>query len=572
MKKSKAIILSFILIMATVFSACSSPSDVVDSVKSDDSITAPKVEENVIMSIAWNEPWTNTSTNKKWPTTIAKEVFAKTGVTFDINGMDDEKFSVLLAGGDLPDMVVLQSAEHIKQLVEGDQVIDMENLVKTNGPDILKNFPDRLDLNKKFFSNNTNKLYFLSTLAGPSSPSYSFDLGYILRWDYYKELGYTKFTNQDELLPILIEMQKKHPTTDAGKKIYGMGYFNDWGIWAYKINCYREGYMELRTGGYLYTMKDEKLVNNYTDLNSPIWNTMRYMYKANKAGLLDPDSFTMKQADYEAKLKDGRYLTALSLWWTGGFNGDQIKLDPNTDKGYAAVPVEGSSSWNNGVTNFGKPKVWAITKNCKNPEKAMDLINYFYSTDGVRTVFSGVKGADWDVVDGKAQMLPDSLNAFKNSDQEFKDKVGFAFFNNNIGIGGGVKTDDGEIADLTSTSQLLKLRVNGAEKAMSQYFNVEYPNQAFDKLVAEGKMQDESKTNVDIENALIATPDEIKRIDAKEDEMFTNYIPKLVLAKSDAEFNAIQKKMLEEFKAAGSDQSETWYAKAFEDAKAAISK
>ena len=37
----------------------------------------------------------------------------------------------------------------------------------------------------------------------------------------------------------------------------------------------------------------------------------------------------------------------------------------------------------------------AITKNCKNPEKAMELIDFMNSEEGARLVYSGLEGSHW---------------------------------------------------------------------------------------------------------------------------------------------------------------------------------
>lgn len=543
------------------------------AVQSPASSTTPEAmpKEHVDLTVAWNEVWPTTSTDKNWPEKIAADVMKKLNVSITIEGMDDTKYKVLLAGGDLPDMVFVtgNTPVYMKQLIESQQVIPLDDLIKTNGQEIEKNIPERLAFCKKYMSNNTDKTYFITTNAGKAAPPFTNDLGYILRWDYYKELGYPKFTSQMEELDILAQMQKSHPTTTDGKKVYGMGYFNDWGLWAYKINCYREGYYETSYHGYVIGMDDNKILPTYTSPNSPMWSTINYMYKANKMGLLDPDSFTMKQADYMEKINNGQYLTCLSNWWLGNFNEEQIKADPNTDKGYVVVPVEGSGSWNNGVSLIGTAKLWSISSNCKTPDRAMDFINYLYSPDGVRQCWSGTKGEEWDIIDGKPNFKPETIAIF-NGDIDTRAKVGFGMFNNNLGLGGGTICSDGGIADLSSTPEMLKLRVKGVLADFCKYYQVDYPNQVFDKMVSEGKMIDLSKGALNDATSLMqGAPDDIKRINTKMDDLVTKYIPKIVLSKTDAEMEANSTELIAQLKAAGSEQSDEFWAKAWEDAKAA---
>lgn len=46
-------------------------------------------------------------------------------------------------------------------------------------------------------------------------------------WDYYEEVGAPEISSLDDLIPILKEIQKKHPTDPVGNKIYAVGsYYN----------------------------------------------------------------------------------------------------------------------------------------------------------------------------------------------------------------------------------------------------------------------------------------------------------------------------------------------------------
>jgi hypothetical protein len=37
--------------------------------------------------------------------------------------------------------------------------------------------------------------------------------GYVVRWDYYKELGYPPINNEDDYLSVLQQMHENHPFT-----------------------------------------------------------------------------------------------------------------------------------------------------------------------------------------------------------------------------------------------------------------------------------------------------------------------------------------------------------------------
>ncbi len=529
-------------------------------------------KEPVEMTIAWDESWADTEANKDWPTDVAKEIFSQTGVTFSINGMDDEKFKVLLAGGDLPDLLFMQNSSFQNQLVQGNQVIPLDELIKTNGPDIRNNVPERLELLKKFKSAGTGKLYFLSVNAGqglaPNRPTF----GYTVRWDYYKELGYPKFSNLSELLDICAEMQKKHPTTAEGKKVYALGFTNEWvnGTWHYNVNSYVMNYFNNSTYAFIPTAngKDSVMTENFSgDENTPYWQTMKLIYKAHAMGLLDPDSFTMKNNDYFNKVKQGIYLMDnTAQTFTGNLNNSVNADDPNSIVGFECIPVEGSSSnWDIQDSKVGWDKYWAITTNCKKPDRAMDLINYFYSADGIRTVYSGVKGVHWDVIDGKPQMKQETLEAAKDPNKG--GKFGIDAFINFCGQTGGMICSDGEIADLKSLPSVRAASLTGADKDYCAYYGVEYPFQAIQNLVDQGKMKVANSALCDMPVLMATPPDDIKLIDSKLEDISVKRAPKLAFAKSDEEWEAIRKQVIDEMKAVGSEKAFTWWKNEFDRVK-----
>jgi hypothetical protein len=47
--------------------------------------------------------------------------------------------------------------------------------------------------------------------------------GYLLRWDYYKEIGAPAINNDDDYIAAIKAMQAKHPLSRSGKKTYDIG-------------------------------------------------------------------------------------------------------------------------------------------------------------------------------------------------------------------------------------------------------------------------------------------------------------------------------------------------------------
>ena len=112
-------------------------------------------------------------------------------------------------------------------------------------------------------------------------------IGFVIRWDYYKELGYPKVSNEDDLLNVLADMIKKHPKTEDGKNVYAMGACNDWGLWSYFLPMAAVyGYNNWAPSGYVLKVDTNVMSNNYLEPDSPLWKTVAFYYKARKMGIL----------------------------------------------------------------------------------------------------------------------------------------------------------------------------------------------------------------------------------------------------------------------------------------------
>ena len=89
-------------------------------------------------------------------------------------------------------------------------------------------------------------------------------------------------------------------------------------------------------------------------------------------------------------------------------------------------------------------------------------------------------------------------------------------------------------------------------------------------LSSETKDQAVMIANSLIASAMAPLPDNIKQIDAKLGDVAAKNAVKIVLSKTDEEYEANKAKMLEELKAAGVDEYNAWYEKAWADAKASV--
>jgi len=317
-KKLKGVMVALLIVSLIVITACSgnqannepapAPAPANNTDKEVEAIAepAPTPKEPITLKVLMKD---NAADFEN--TEVYKEIVKQTGVTMKIEKFDEKKFQVEMAGGDLPDIIQVPS-KFIKELVEWNNIIPLDDLVQTNGPAILsKHYEESVEYSKQFWSNNTGKLYVIPVQVGEGGFGFEQKVGFNVRWDYYKELGYPKISSTDDMINVLADMVKNHPTSPDGKKVYGVSLWNDWGTWGLTNTI---GLMTgHRSNG--FDSNTQKFYDMYTDTeNSAIWDTADFLFKAKQKGILDPDAFIDKYGDVEAKAAKGTLLFAPATW------------------------------------------------------------------------------------------------------------------------------------------------------------------------------------------------------------------------------------------------------------------
>jgi hypothetical protein len=305
--------------------------------------------------------------------------------------------------------------------------------------------------------------------------------------------------------------------------------------------------------------------------DGPKWGAVKWLFKANQMGILDPDALIMSYNDLAAKATAGQILYAPATWPFGDFNGANNK----DAKGYMTLPLDWGSAWAGADWNAGwTDKGFSITTKCATPDRAMDVLNYLWSPEGARLVFSGVQGEHWDYVDGKPTVKPEIMALKTAGGDEWK-KLQIA--QNSTGLNGMVGLNqfdpnplDNFPSSLYDTEDVYASNLNPLQKDYSDHYGVKYPSQAFLKKVEEGKMRDMSEINQYIGGAMAQQPADIAAIQTKVDQAFIKAAAKAILSKDEAAYEAVFNAFVEEAKNLGYQQYLDWYQKAYDEARVAV--
>ena len=157
--------------------------------RTDDAKTTDGKSEEPVTLTVWN---TEVLTPGVQDNAVAKVFEEKLGVKLDIIQGDSQKFSVLMAGGDLPDIIYSNYAQQgvdYASLISSGQLLALDDLIDQYGENIKKNGAERLEYSKKFASNGEDKTYFIPVLSytkDEENPDISYSIenvGLMTRWD-----------------------------------------------------------------------------------------------------------------------------------------------------------------------------------------------------------------------------------------------------------------------------------------------------------------------------------------------------------------------------------------------------
>lgn len=320
---------------------------------------------------------------------------ADSGVHIDFihpaQGQDGEQFNLMVASGEYPDMIEYNWATYTggaQKAIDDGVIIPLNKYL-----DKMPNFKKRLEegelaeIYKKGCMTDEGDIFAfpnfnvgdVRTFAGP-----------MIRKDWLDELGLEIPVTIDDWTEVLTAFKEKKnvstPFTALNQYFTTTNTFN--GAYGVGQRLYLDG----------ETVKFGPLEEGYK----------QYLMQLNEwfeAGLIDKDYPTNKRDVVDSKITTGG--AGATSYTLGGAMGVYLKQMETKDPSYnlvcAPYPV-----LNEGETNdflqmegdvFGASL--AITTACKNPEKLVEWIDYWYSDEGYYMVNFGVEGDSYNMVDGK---------------------------------------------------------------------------------------------------------------------------------------------------------------------------
>lgn len=482
----------------------------------------------------------------------------------NVAGGGDTLYQTRSANGNLGDLIITNlDNSRLKDLVTAGLVLDMTDYIGTcehlmGYEDVIKNASSLAETDGIWAVpseiSNQSATEPCEATEPTNAPS--------IRWDLYGEVGYPEIGTLEDLIPVLGDMQDAARAESGDQNTYAISLFKDWDgdvMQNAGALCALYGYEPM---GFVMSKADGSEAQSVIDEDGIYVRALRFLYEANQAGIVDPESTTQNFDTLQSKYKDGKVLYSLWPWLGAG----QYNTSDNTaaGKGFATATINDMQCLSYGSMPYGKMAVGIMVgSKAKDPQRMVDFIDWLYSPEGIMASAPqtggscGPEGLTWEMKDGEPVLTDFGVQAFVdiNADLAVPDEWG-----------GGTWKDG------VSTLNMKTVGVVDTDPDNGICYNYQrwddYQQRVATKLSEDWSAQNDGALSaieeLDSKGRLLvlpgtdyATPEyttDISTIKEQCKQTIVEYSWKMVFASDDADFEAQLAKMQETAKGLGYDE------------------
>lgn len=374
-----------------------------------------------VTDLTWyvNADWWNTDFGKD---IVTKKIKEDLNINIKFITGDDTKLNTFFAGGDMPDLLTVFDSNSPVVNKAATWAMPLNDLAEKYDPYFNKvAAADTMH----WFQQADGKTYgypnYSNTQADYDSGNIPAKTAFIIRKDVYEALGNPVMGTPEQFQSVMKQIKEKFPSLiPFGFNAIGEGT----GSLGDALQDFIGVPLETENGEFYDRNLDEDYLTWLKTLNA--------VYRD---GNISDDSFADDGTAFEEKVKSGKY-AAMLLDGTPQQGGNlQIYMSDNEGKEYIAIDGPQSTKGNEPTLNQSGITGWMInfiSKDAKDPAKAMQIFTYLLSEEGQMLMNYGVEGETFKKkADGTVEFLPAVKDMqLHNADQFKKDyRLGeFMFF------------------------------------------------------------------------------------------------------------------------------------------------
>ncbi|WP_339187638.1 sugar ABC transporter substrate-binding protein [Paenibacillus sp. FSL R5-0490] len=367
-----------------------------------------KKEEATDLTWYVNADWWNTDFGKD---IVTKKIKEDLNINIKFITGDDTKLNTFFAGGDMPDLLTVFDSNSPVVQKAATWAMPLNDLAEKYDPYFNKvAAADTLN----WFQLADGKTYgypnYSNTQEDYDSGNIPAKTAFIIRKDVYEALGSPVIGTPEEFQNVMKRIKQEFPA-----------------LIPFGFNAVGEG-----TGSLGDTLQDfigvplENENGEFYDrnLDEDYLTWLKTLNTVYRDGNISDDSFADDGTAFEEKVKSGKYATML-LDGTPQQGGNlQIYMSANPGKEYVAIDGPQSTKGNAPTLNQSGITGWMInfiSKDCKDPAKAIQIFTYLLSEDGQTLMNYGIEGETYQTkADGSVELLPAVKDMQLNNADQFK--------------------------------------------------------------------------------------------------------------------------------------------------------
>lgn len=351
---------------------------------------------------------------------VSDKITEDTGVSINFitpMGSAEEKFNALISSDSLPDIITLGWWENqVDEMISKDMVYALNELAdqydayfwEVTDPEVVSWYT-REDGNLYCYPNSSFQPSDYETYKEISS-----NQTFLVRKDIYEALGSPDMTTPEGFSDAVKRAAELFPEVEGYPLIpIGAHVFDNTGCVSF--DQYLQNFLAVPYE------KDGEYYDRYTDPEYIRW--LKTFRELGAEGYLKEDIFIDQRTQMEEKLERGQYFCM--LFQRTDMADQQIALyAKNPEMIYMAVDGPQNSKGEDHVLPGTGINGWTVTfisKNCKYPDRAIQLFSYLISDEGQMAVYLGVEGITYDMEDGRP-VVKEEVMRLLNTDRDAYDK------------------------------------------------------------------------------------------------------------------------------------------------------
>jgi len=352
---------------------------------------------------------------------VSKAITEETGVNVHLTapiGNESEKLSALITSDNLPDLITLGWWEsQVDEMISKDMVYALNELADEYDAYFWEVSNDRI---MDWYRREDGNVYcYPNSFYTPEDYEERDDIGsnqtFLVRKDIYEAIGSPDMTTPKGFKKAIQKAVEMFPEVDGEPLIpIGAHEFTDTGCVSF--DQYLQNFLAIPYE------KDGKYYDRYTDPDYITW--LKTFRELGKDGYLSKDIFIDQRTQMEEKLSTGRYFCM--LYQRTDMENQQKALYANhPERIYIAVDGPKNAAGDDHILPGTGSYGWTVTlisKNCDRPDRAIEFLSYLMSEHGQKMIYLGVEGVTYDMVDG-VPILREDVKELLQTDRTAYDEL-----------------------------------------------------------------------------------------------------------------------------------------------------